>query len=127
MEDVNHHIAIISDQALRAESLSKTIEKEFNQPVEIPIFHTEQIEAVIRLSKPLLLLVDLMGLNKSYKEIILPILDLGSDIKIIALHFYRLSTLVNPLYKAGIQGYVYYEPSREELLHAIKMVASGGK
>lgn len=127
MEDVNHNIAIISDQALRAESLSKTVQNGLNNSRDIPVFQTDMIDSIDPLLNPLLLLVDLMGTNKSSRQIILPIKEKDSEIKIIALHLYRSSLLVNPLFTMGVDGYVYYEPSRDELVSAIRTVMSGKK
>lgn len=127
MEDVNHNIAIISDQALRAESLSKTVQNGLNNSRDIPVFQTDMIDSIDPLLNPLLLLVDLMGTNKSSRQIILPIKEKDSEIKIIALHLYRSSLLVNPLFTMGVDGYVYYESSRDELVSAIRTVMSGKK
>lgn len=127
MEDVNHNIVIISDQALRAESLAKTIEIGFNNGFKVPIFKTDKVESIDSLSGPLLLLVDLMGTSQSSRQIILPLKEKDADIKIIALHLYRSSLLVNPLFTMGVDGYVYYEPSRDELVNAIRTVMSGKK
>lgn len=127
MEDINHNIAIISDQALRAESLSKTVQNGLNNSRDIPVFQTDNINSIDALLNPLLLLVDLMGTNKSSRQIILPIKEKDSEIKIIALHLYRSSLLVNPLFTMGVDGYVYYEPSRDELVSAIRTVMSGKK
>lgn len=127
MEDLKYSIAIISDQALRAESLSKTIVNGFNHGVEVPVFKTEDLNSLDKLFKPLLLLIDLMGSSKSSRQIILPIKERYSETKIIALHLYRSMILVNPLFSMGIDGYVYYEPSRDELVKAIKTVTGGKK
>lgn len=127
MENLKFNIAIISDQALRAESLSKTIVNGFNQRIEVPFFKTGDLDSLNHLLKPLLLLIDLMGTSKSSRQIILPIKERDSETKIIALHLYRSTILVNPLFSMGIDGYVYSEPSRDELVKAIQTVIDGKK
>ncbi|MDX1640305.1 MAG: hypothetical protein R3220_01315 [Balneolaceae bacterium] len=127
MEDINHHISIISDQVLRADSLSKAIEDGLKQNIRIAVLGTDNFQELKNLPKPLLLLIDLMGTAKNSRQIIGAIREMDANIKIIALHLYRSLFLVDPLYKMGINGYVYYEPSREELIKAIRVVQSGKK
>jgi len=66
-----------------------------------------------------------MGTSKSSKEIILPLREIDSDIKLIVLHMYQSPALINPLFKMGINGYIFYEPSRRELVNAIHKVTAG--
>lgn len=125
MKKRQYHIAIISDQKPRTEVLTKIIENSFKQIARIPIINTNNLEVIKTLPKPLTLLIDLMGTNKSSKEIILPLRQRDSEIKLIALHMYQSSNLINPLFNMGINGYVYYEPSRNELVNAIQKVTAG--
>lgn len=127
MEEGTYNMAIISDQTLRANLLSNIIVKSFEHIFEVPIFQTDEINRIQKLNKPLLLLVDLMGMNKTSKEILFQIKEINSEVKIIALHLYRSTTLVNPLFKMGVDGYLYYEPSRIELKNAIQAVTSNQK
>lgn len=127
MKAEKHQIAIISDQILKAGSLSRVIENGFKHTLHIPVLGSDKLDQVQFLPKPLLLLVDLMGVEKSYKQIILPIRQQDSAIRIIVLHLYRSFALVNPLLDMGIHGYVFYEPSRKELINAIETVTSGKK
>ena len=125
--ETNFNIAVISDQALRGAAISKAIKDGFKQKVDIPVLPSDQTLDIERIPMPLLLIVDLMGSGKSYKEILNPIREKKPEVKIIVLHMYRSSILVNPLLRTGINGYVYYEPSREELLDAIETVQAGRK
>lgn len=125
MEDWKYHIAIISDQIPRSEVLSKIIKSNFKQIAEIPIIDTDNLESLKTIHKPLVLLIDLMGTDKKSKEIIVPLREMDSNIKMIALHIYQSPKLINPLYNMGINGYVFYEPSRKELVHAIQQVTDG--
>lgn len=127
MEEGTYHIAIISDQAVRAALLSNIVVKSFEHISDVPIFQTYNLACIKKLHKPLLLLVDLMGINKISKEILHQIKEIDMEVKIIVLHLYRSTTLVNPLFKMGVDGYLYYEPSRIELKKAIQAVASEQK
>ena len=125
MEDWKYHIAIISDQKPRTEVLSKIIKNNFKQIVTVPIIHTDNLESLKTIRKPLVLLIDLMGTDKKSKEVIPPLREIDSDLKMIALHIYQSPKLINPLYTMGVNGYVFYEPSRRELVQAIQKVTQG--
>ncbi len=125
MENWNFCIAIISDQKPRTEVLSKIIENNFSEIKTIPIVNTDNLDTIDTFQKPLVLLIDLMGTDKSSKEIILPLRKKDSKLKMIALHMYQSPKLINPLYNMGINGYVFYEPSRKELVDAILQVTNG--
>lgn len=125
MENQNFCIIIISDQKPRTEVLSKIVENNFSEIQNIPIVSTDNLDSVHNFQQPLVLLIDLMGTNKSSKEIILPLRKKDSGLKMIALHMYQSPKLINPLYSMGINGYVFYEPSREELVDAIRKVTNG--
>lgn len=125
MEEQKYHIAIISDQKPRTEVLSKIIESNFDEITKVPVIDTDNLESLKTIHKPLILLIDLMGTDKKSKEIIVPLREMDSTIKMIVLHIYQSPKLINPLYNMGINGYVFYEPSRKELVHAIQKVTDG--
>lgn len=125
MEERHYHIAIISDQQPRTKVLSKIIENNFTQITNTPIINTDNLKSIKNLKKPLVLLIDLMGTNRSSKNIVLPVKKLDPEIKIIALHMYESPKLINPLFEMGVNGYIFYEPSREELVEAIQKVTIG--
>lgn len=125
MKNWQYQIAIISDQKPRTEVLSKIVENNFEQIAEVPTINSDNLEAIKTLQKPVVLLIDLMGTNKKSKEIIYPLREIDPEIKLIALHMYQSPKLINPLFKMGINGYVFYEPSRKELVDAIQKVTNG--
>lgn len=125
MENRGYNIAIISDQKPRTEVLSRIIESKFSEIQKIPVINTNNLDSIDNFLKPLVLLIDLMGTDKSSKEIILPLREKDSDIKMIVLHMYQSPKLINPLYDMCVNGYVFYEPSRKELVNAIHQVTNG--
>jgi DNA-binding NarL/FixJ family response regulator len=125
MEEWDHNIAVISDQRPRTEVLCKIIESYFKQITIVPIIDSDNLQSLKTVSRHMVLLIDLMGSNKKPKEIIIPLREMNSDFKIIALHIYQTPKLIDPLFNMGVNGYVFYEPSREELVHAIQKVTDG--
>lgn len=74
--------------------------------------------------KPIFLL-DLMGCQQPFQQIIKNLKSELNNPKIIALHIYRTKSLVAPILNEGIDGYLYYEPSRAELSEALKNILNG--
>ena len=75
-------------------------------------------------AKPIFL-VDLMGCHQPSQQIIKTLKNELKDVKIIALHMYRDKLLIAPILNEGVDGYLYYEPSRLELAEALKSVQNG--
>jgi len=75
-------------------------------------------------SKPELCLLDLANINQPSLEVIGDVKDYFSTSKIIAIHIYSSSVLVDPLFKAGIDGYLTYEPTRSSIKKAFDCVLS---
>lgn len=125
MENRGYHIAIISDKEPRTEVLCNIIKDNFEQIQQVPIINTGNLDSIKTIKKPLVVLIDLMGTDKNSKDIILPLRELDSTVKLIALHIYQSPKLINPLYNMGVNGYIFYEPSRRELVKAIEIVTKG--
>ena len=127
MDTLNFYIAIISDQKPRAEVLSKIIKKNFKQITEVQVFSSESLLIYKKTDLIQVFLIDLMGIRERSKEIIPPLRKKDDNIKIIAMHMYQSRNLIDPLFRMGIDGYIFYEPTKKELTDAIKNVTLGKK
>ncbi len=126
MREYVSNIVILSDQTVRARIIRKIIMNDLHKKVKVSVLKASQVSDIRHKAfDPLVLLIDLMGIDNSPKQIIGKVKELDAGIKIIALHLYRSSNLVSPLFNMGIDGYIYYEPSREEIITAILTVISG--
>jgi len=125
MEELPEIIHIISDKQLRAEMIQDLINRSFHSAIDVSVLNTEKIESLEKGSGSNLFIIDLMGINEPSGKVIKNIKNHHPDRKLLALHIYRSSMLINPLYEMGIHGYLYYEPTKEELISAIKTVHQG--
>lgn len=74
--------------------------------------------------KPDLCLLDLANIKEPSLDVITKVKDRFSKSKIIAVHIYSSSILVDPLFDAGIDGYLTYEPTRGSIKKALDCVLS---
>ena len=74
--------------------------------------------------EPKLCLLDLANIKQPSLEVIKEVKDCFIKTKIIAVHIYSSSILVDPLFQAGIVGYLTYEPTRSSIRTALDCVLS---
>lgn len=89
----------------------------------MPISGTSKIKSEIKIDFDLCLL-DLANIKEPSLEVIKNVKDRFSNSKIIAVHIYSSSILVDPLFSAGIDGYLTYEPTRSSIKKALDCVLS---
>jgi DNA-binding NarL/FixJ family response regulator len=118
-------IIIISEKNLRSEGITALIEEGFDQNISVQTISLSGYSEEENDKKPDVCIVDLMSSNSSMNSAFSQLNRVIPDAKFIALHIYKAPELVRPIYNLGAKGYLYYEPSREELVQAIKQVANG--
>lgn len=87
------------------------------------ISSTTQIYSEINI-EPELCLLDLANIKEPSLEVIKKVKDRFSKSKLVAVHIYSSSILVDPLFSAGIDGYLTYEPTRGSIKKALDCVLS---
>lgn len=87
------------------------------------ISSTSQIKSEIKI-EPVLCLLDLANIKEPSLEVIKKVKTHFSKSKLIAVHIYSSSILVDPLFSAGIDGYLTYEPTRSSIKKALDCVLS---
>lgn len=122
MDSTDTAITIISDQKVRAESLKALVNNALNRKVYTSAIITGEIYSYCSVNDKQIFLLDLMGCYQPSRQLINSLFDILVEGKIIALHMYRSFPLIQPLLAMGIHGYLYYEPTREEILHAVNNV-----
>lgn len=125
MDKNKNGIAILSDQKVRANIIQNLIKKGLNGTVSVSVFGSNELENRIQSLHKLILFVDLISVEKPAGALIRQIRNMFPGTKIIALHIYRSHALTQPLFDIGINGYVYYEPTQNELVQAIHSVEKG--
>ncbi|TVR17106.1 MAG: DNA-binding response regulator [Balneolaceae bacterium] len=121
------NIAIVSTQKVRASIIEELIKNSFGVDVNTFVIDPDDVLSITKLKERFLIILDLMGVDAPAKKIINELKNLHSDAAIIALHMYRSANLVKPLFEFGVNGYVYYEPTKDELNEAIRKVVRGDR
>jgi DNA-binding NarL/FixJ family response regulator len=121
------NIAILSDQKVRANIIKDLISNGMNHSVFVSVIGSNEFNHFKSIDDELIVIVDLISLEKPARQLLKEIRSTHPKVQIIALHIYRSPALVQPLYEMGINGYIYYEPSRKELVEAIRSVSNGNR
>ncbi|HMB41265.1 MAG TPA: hypothetical protein VKM37_04750 [Balneolaceae bacterium] len=125
MEKSIPRIIILSEHSVRAKSLANLIYSATDSISNILTIVPADVKTIqMKGTKPLFL-VDLMGCHQPSQQIIKTLKNEIKDAKIIALHMYRNRSLIAPILNEGVDGYLYYEPSRSELAEALHNVRNG--
>ncbi|REL24960.1 DNA-binding response regulator [Rhodohalobacter sp. SW132] len=69
--------------------------------------------------------LDLPNIKRSAVQTVKLVKKRTSKTKLLAIHIYTTRLLVNPLLDAGVDGYLTYEPSPEQIKEAITSVLDG--
>lgn len=117
------HIIIVGKETPRTEALKLRLSTKFlNSTIDVSI---KNYSADGSGDPTLICLIDLPGFDVPSYVIIEQIKQKLPLAKIITLHLYRTAELINPLYEQGIHGYLFCEPTRNELFDAVTTVANG--
>ena len=127
MGSATENIAIVSTQKVRASIIEEIIKTSFDVDVNTFVVDPDEVLANNILKERYLIILDLMGVDLPAKKIVSEIRKSHKDLAIIALHMYRSPNLVNPLFELGVNGYIYYEPTKQELINAIEVVSKGSR
>ena len=128
MEVQSHlNIIIAADHTPRSKSIAGLIEDGFRnlRTVKTSITPSMQISDSDNVAD--VILVDLLSSQYSTVKTLSEIKSNMPDSKLIALHIYKSLELIKPIYELGIDGYLYCDPARGELVRAINTVSNGEK
>lgn len=84
---------------------------------------TSQLQKEIKI-EPELCMLDLANIKEPSLDVIKMVKGHFKKSKVIAVHIYSSSILVDPLFSAGIDGYLTYEPTRSSINKALECVLS---
>lgn len=72
------------------------------------------------------IMLDLPNIKQSAIKTISAVKEITpGNSKLIAIHIYTTKLLIDPLFEAGIHGYLTYEPSADEIKDAVCTVGEG--
>jgi DNA-binding NarL/FixJ family response regulator len=115
-------IYVLSDQQLRGKIIQNLLKTSFADSFSVSLLGSANFHEISSIDYKPIFIIDFIGLNVSAKLLIDKLKKTNKNAKLIALHLYRSASLVKPLFDMGIDGYVYYEPTRAELIAAVNSV-----
>ncbi len=122
------NITIVGDQVDRLELFSQLLDEEIGWTVSaysIEKAVSKNGRGIICQSQ--IALIDLAYVSESAPQFIRKFRKLYPEIAILGIHFYRNEKLIEPLVKAGLDGYIHSN-SRKSVIHeAIRQLLSGNK
>lgn len=76
---------------------------------------------------PEISILDLANLHQTPVECVESVKKRFPDSRILVIHIYQSPSLIEPLFKSGADGYLTYEPSKNELESALLEVLDGNR
>lgn len=119
------NIVLAAEDTPRSVSLAGMIRDGFRNSVSVQIVNISD-KNISEINKNTdVCIVDLLSSQLSAVSLFNGLKELMPGSKIIVLHIYKSYKLIEPLYNLGIDGYLYSDPPRDELIQAIREVADG--
>lgn len=118
------NILLYSGYTPRASALVERVERACEGESEVHLVETLstiEVEDKSESGKTVIIL-DLPNIKQPAVQTIRAVRQQDDTRKILAIHIYTTKLLVEPLLKAGIHGYLPYEPSADEISQAMQSV-----
>lgn len=126
MSEKQIQVTIIAENRPRAASLSLMVTEAFPASISVQIQNLEEGKTADNQQRSHICVVDLLSLDHPASYVVKEVKKNVNCPKIILLHVYMSVELILPFYEMGIDGYLYCEPRRKDLLEAIQVVNGGG-
>ena len=120
-------VLIVDDHALVRSGLRLLLESEGDMSVADEAGDAEQAIRLARLHKPDVILLDVVMPGRSGLDAAADILEAAPKAKILVLSMQDDPSYVRRAFSAGATGYLLKEAADDELVQAVREVASGGR
>jgi len=121
------HVLVVDDHTLVRSGLRLLLESEPDVSVDDEAGDAEQAIRLARLHKPDVVLLDVVMPGRSGLEAAPDILAAAPKTKILVLSMQDDPSYVREAFSAGATGYLLKEAADDELVQAVRDVASGGR
>jgi two-component system nitrate/nitrite response regulator NarL len=120
-------VVLADDHVFVRDGIKSLLENEAN--IEVVAEATDGLEAlaVVEISKPDLLILDIRMPNMTGIEVVEKLRSHNNNVKIVMLSMHESEEYVLKSIKAGADGYLLKGSSKEEFLKALHTIANGGK
>jgi len=107
----------------RANALKDRVEKACNSQSSVILIENGDsiIENANKQSSSVVIL-DLPNIKQSAIKTVKSVKEVAAHCKLLAIHIYTSRLLIDPLFEAGIDGYLMYEPTPDQLQKSIMAV-----
>jgi len=119
------NIKIVAEHTPRASHFESLIREEYDDSLSVNVISYKELFSS-ETDENTLIVIDLMDYERSAFKIIENLKETHSSAKVLALHIYQSEVLIAPLFKKGIDGYIFSDPTRQEFIKAVKKVMDGG-
>jgi len=126
MSNEQIHVTIIAENRPRATSLSLMVTEALPVSISVQIQNLEERKTANNQQRSQVCVVDLLSLDHPASYVVQKVKESANCPKIILLHVYKSLKLIQPFYEMGINGYLYCEPRKKDLIEAIQVVNDGG-
>ena len=120
-------VLVVDDHALVRSGLRRLLDAEPDITVENEAGSAEEAVRMARLEKPDVVLLDITMPGRSGLEVAAEIKQAAPDTAILVLSMHDDSAYVREAFVQGASGYLLKEAAGEELLTAVREVATGGQ
>ena len=121
------HITILSEKSPRAVVLKTMIADGMGERASVEVLSINELLKTEPGYQTDVCIVDLMSSDNTARSTLAAIREVMPETGIIAMHIYSTAELVKPLIDQGADGYLAYDPSRNELIDSVSVVAAGEK
>lgn len=120
-------VLLMTGYSPRCEVIKDNLEALNNTRVELEVVeNTTQCES-LQDYLPHIAVLDLANLHQPPGNCVRKVKNCFPGARILAIHIYQSSSLIEPLFEYGADGYLTYEPSKNELEAALLEVLNGNK
>lgn len=125
LSKVNKNIILCSGYTPRSKALMERVEKACGENDSVELIEEARFTHVEKVPDcQSIVILDLPNIKQSALNTIHSAKKNNAESKIIVIHIYTTKLLIEPLIRAGIHGYLMYEPSVKELREAIACVST---
>lgn len=112
----------------RATALINRIEKACGSQAAITLIDSEDSILEKRVGDTnSVVILDLPNIKQPALQTVKLVKKKAANSKLIAIHIYTTKLLIDPLFEAGVDGYLPYEPEPPQLKAAINTILTGDK
>lgn len=119
----NLSVYLLTGYTPRAAALKERVEKVCKDKAAITLIEKEEsLPDTVNDDLQIVVLLDLPNIKQPAVKTVRSVRKINSQFYILGIHIYTTKLLVEPLFAAGLDGYLTYEPEINQLKKALETV-----